>query len=131
MLFVVGDGIYSIEKVNGHNKNLSESERVELLSTLGAWIYLGALMLYSKYRIGVPIIYQDSTLVIFLITKVGGVARSKCLRARMNLGRDRRNGLYCICKINTWKGNKTIGGHWYVWQPEGGVLSFPFNLHGL
>ncbi len=86
-------------------------------------------MLYSEYRMGVPIIYQDSTLVILLITKVGGVARSKCLRARMNLGRDRRNGLYCICKINNWKGNKTIGGHWYVWQPpKVEACLFPSNL---
>jgi hypothetical protein len=35
----------------------------------------------------VPTIYQDSTSVISLVTRGGGVMRTKHLRARMNLGR--------------------------------------------
>ena len=35
-----------------------------------------------------PIIYQDSTSVISLITKGGGITQTKHLRARMNLGKE-------------------------------------------
>ena len=36
----------------------------------------------------IPIIYQDSTSVISLITQGGGVARTKHLRARINLAKE-------------------------------------------
>ena len=36
----------------------------------------------------VPVIYQDLTSVISLITQGGGVARTKHLRARINLARE-------------------------------------------
>ena len=35
-----------------------------------------------------PIIYQDCTSVIDLVTKGGGVVRTKHMRARMNVGRE-------------------------------------------
>jgi hypothetical protein len=35
-----------------------------------------------------PIIYQDSTSVISLITKGGGITRTKHMRARMHIGKE-------------------------------------------
>jgi hypothetical protein len=39
-------------------------------------------------KVPTPIIYQDSTSVISLITKGGGITRTKHLRARMHLGKE-------------------------------------------
>jgi hypothetical protein len=36
----------------------------------------------------VPVAYQDSLLVVGLVTKDGGVPRMKDLRARMNVGKE-------------------------------------------
>ena len=36
-------------------------------------------------RVALPIVYQDSTSVISLVTRGGGVTRTKHLRARMNI----------------------------------------------
>ena len=42
----------------------------------------------TKKSVPTPIIYQDSTSVISLITKGGGITRTKHLRARMHLGKE-------------------------------------------
>jgi hypothetical protein len=51
-----------------------------------------------------PIIYQDSTSVISLVTQGGGVTRTKHMRARVNLGKecfDEKRALiqYCHTKM--------------------------------
>jgi hypothetical protein len=50
----------------------------------------------------VPIVYQDSTLVILLITKGGGITRTKHIRARMFIAKELVELLdILVCYLNT------------------------------
>ena len=61
----------------------------------------------------VPIVYQDSTLVISLITKGGGTTRTKHLRARMyqakeSIDEGRTSVLYLSMKVMPSEGASKV-----------------------
>ena len=67
-------------------KSPTESELVALTD------YIGLVELFAEFvafitnsPVQIPVIYQDSTSVITLVTKGGGIVRTKHLRVRMNL----------------------------------------------
>ena len=67
-------------------KSPTESELVALTD------YIGLVELFAEFigfvtnsSVQVPVIYQDSTSVVTLVTKGGGIVRTKHLRVRMNL----------------------------------------------
>ena len=70
-------------------KSPTESELVGFSDKMGfaelVWEF--ACFLVGR-RLPVPIIYQDSTSVISLITQGGGTPRTKHLRARINLAKE-------------------------------------------
>ncbi len=39
-------------------------------------------------KVQIPVIYQDCSVVVTLVTKGGGITRTKHLRVRMNLGKE-------------------------------------------
>jgi hypothetical protein len=69
--------------------------------------------------IPLPIIYQDSTSVISLVTRGGGVTRTKHMRARVNLGKEcfdekRATVQYCNTKLMISDGaSKVLEGKEY------------------
>jgi hypothetical protein len=67
-------------------KSPTESELVALTD------YIGLVELFAEFvafvtnsLVQIPVIYQDSTSVIAIVTKGGGIVRTKHLRVRMNL----------------------------------------------
>ena len=85
-------------------KSPTESELVALTDNLGLIELFEEFVSFIQNRsMGIPIIYQDSTSVITLVTKGGGVVRTRHLRARMNLGQEAIQDkkvkiLYCPAK---------------------------------
>jgi hypothetical protein len=70
-------------------KSPTESELVALTDHISfAEAFAEFLGLIISEEVRAPTIYQDSTSVISLVTKGGGVVRTKHLRVRMNLGRE-------------------------------------------
>ena len=90
MITVGGAVVYlALRKQKCMMKSTTESELVGLTD------FLGMVKLFHEFvsfMIGqaalIPSIYQDSTLVISLITIGGGVTRRKHLRAMMNLAKE-------------------------------------------
>ncbi len=82
-------------------KSPTESELVALTDNLGLIELFEEFLSFIQNRsMETPTIYQDSSSVIMLITKGGGVVRTRHLRARMNLGQEaiqekRVKVLYC------------------------------------
>ena len=89
-IFVGGSVVYvSSKKQKGMTKSPTKAELVGFLENLGVVELVEDLTCFITNRQElVPVIYQDSTSVISLITKGGGIARTKHLRARMNLGKE-------------------------------------------
>jgi hypothetical protein len=71
------------------SKSPTEAELIALTDNLGL---IELFHEFAEFVMGTkvekPTIYQDCTAVISLITKGGGITRTKHLRARMNLGRE-------------------------------------------
>jgi hypothetical protein len=86
-IFVAGVLVFSASKKQSCiTKSPTESELVALSD------YIGFIELFHEFisflipdDIPVPIVYQDSTSVITLVTKGGGVTRTRHLRNRMHL----------------------------------------------
>ena len=81
----------------------TESELVGLTDNLGlVGLFYEFVCFLTGGRIGVPIVYQDSTSVISLITRGGGVTRTKHLRARMFIAKGLvESGEVLVCYLNT------------------------------
>lgn len=87
VIYVGGAAVYvASRKQKCVTKSPTKSELVALTD------YIGLVELFSEFvafitnsPISVPVIYQDSTSVIALVTRGGGVVRTKHLRVRMNL----------------------------------------------
>ena len=81
----------------------TESELVGLTDKLGlVGLFYEFVCFLMGGRIGVPIVYQDSTSVISLITRGGGVTRTKHLRARMFIAKGLiESGDVLVCYLNT------------------------------
>ena len=70
-------------------KSPTESELVALTDNIGFVELFEVFVSYITNReMGIPIIYQDSTSVITLVKKGGGVVRTKHLCARMHLEKE-------------------------------------------
>jgi hypothetical protein len=70
-------------------KSPTESELVALTDNVGfVELFEEFLSFLLNVKERTPIIYQDCTSVIDLVTKGGGVVRTKHLRARMNVGKE-------------------------------------------
>jgi len=86
-------------------KSPTEAELVGLTDNLGlVELFHEFLSFLFGEPIPLPIIYQDSTSVISLVTRGGGVTRTKHMRARVNLGKecfDEKRALiqYCHTKM--------------------------------
>jgi hypothetical protein len=86
-IFVAGVLVYSASKKRACiTKSPTESELVALLD------YVGFIKLFHEFissiimeNLPIPIVYQDSTSVITLVTKGGGVTRTRHLCNRMHL----------------------------------------------
>jgi hypothetical protein len=98
-------------------KSPTESELVALTDNLGLIELFEEFVSFIQNRsMGIPIIYQDSTSVITLVTKGGGVVRTRHLRACMNLGQEaiqdkKVEVLYCPAKKMRADGlTKTLEG---------------------
>jgi len=70
-------------------KSPTEAELVGLTDNLGlVELFHEFLSFLYGNPIPLPIVYQDSTSVISLVTREGGVTRTKHMRARVNLGKE-------------------------------------------
>jgi hypothetical protein len=70
-------------------KSPTEAELVGLTDNLGlVELFHEFLSFLFGKPIPTPIIYQDSTSVISLVTRGGGITRTKHMRARVNLGKE-------------------------------------------
>jgi hypothetical protein len=86
-IFVAGVLVYSASKKQACiTKSPTESELVALLD------YIGFIELFHEFissivmeKLPMPIVYQDSTSVITLVMKGGGVTRTRHLRNKMHL----------------------------------------------
>jgi hypothetical protein len=89
-VFVGGAMVFAASrKQKCMTKSPTESELVALTDNLGfVELFEEFVSFITNRDTVVPIIYQDSTSVITLVTKGGGVVRTKHLRARMHLGKE-------------------------------------------
>jgi hypothetical protein len=79
----------SVKKQKFMSNNPTETEPIVLMDNLGLIElfkeFLEFLMMSSMLT---PVIHQDCTVVITLVTKGGGITKTKHQRARMNKGRE-------------------------------------------
>jgi hypothetical protein len=90
VILVAGSLVYvSSKKQKCVTKSPTEAELVGLTDNIGLVELVHEFLEFVTMKsIPKPIIYQDSTSVISLITKGGGITRTKHLRARMHLGKE-------------------------------------------
>ncbi len=70
-------------------KSLTEAELVGLTDNLGLIVLFHEFVSFLVGKtVALPIAYQDSTSVVTLVTKGGGVVRTKHLRVRMHLAQE-------------------------------------------
>jgi hypothetical protein len=93
VITVGGAAVYvSLRKQKCMAKSPTEAELVGLTDNLGLVELLHEFLSFLLGRKAlIPVIYQDCTSVISLITIGGGVTRTKHMRARMNLGKESVN----------------------------------------
>ena len=97
-------------------KSLTEAELVGLTDNIGLVELVHEFVEFvTMESIPTPVIYPDSTSVISLITKGGGITRTKHLRARMHLGKEAYDNGSIHVKFKSTKDMKADG------------LSKPFN----
>jgi len=71
------------------SKSLMEAELIGLTNNLGfIELFQEFVEFLTGKRVNIPIIFQDCSAVVTLVTKGGGITRTKHLRARMNLGKE-------------------------------------------
>ena len=116
-ILVAGSLVYvSSKKQKCVTKSPTEAELVGLTDNIGLVELVHEFLEFVTMKsIPKPIIYQDSTSVISLITKGGGITRTKHLRARMHLGKEAYDNK---CIQVKYKGTKEM---------EADGLSKPFD----
>jgi hypothetical protein len=89
-VFIGGALVYAASrKQKCMTKSPTESELVALTDNVGfVELFEEFLSILLNIDERTPIVYQDCTSVIDLVTKGGGIVRTKHLRARMNVGRE-------------------------------------------
>ena len=105
VIITIGGGVVfvSSKKQKCMTASRTESELGGLTDNLGlVGLFYEFVCFLPGRRIGIPIVYQDSTSVISLITRGGGIMRTKHLRARMFIAK----GLFesedvLVCYLNT------------------------------
>jgi hypothetical protein len=71
------------------SKSPTEAELIGLTDNLGlVELFKEFVEFVTGHEVQVPIVYQDCKAVLSLVTKGGGITRTKHLRAKMNLGRE-------------------------------------------
>jgi hypothetical protein len=87
IVLVGGVGVlFTSRKQNCVSKSLTEAELIALLDNVGlVEMFHEFLSFVLNHKVGTPIVYQDNTSVISLVTIGGGIFRTKHLRARMGL----------------------------------------------
>jgi hypothetical protein len=90
VVFVAGILVYASSKKQGCvTKSPTESELVALTDNIGLVELFEELVTFlANDKIATPIIYQDSSSVVSLVTLGGGVTRTKHLRNRMHLAKE-------------------------------------------
>jgi hypothetical protein len=90
VVFVGGTLAYvSSKKQKCMSKSPTEAELIALTDNLGLLELFRELVSFLiMSQVPMPIVYQDCTTVITLVTKGGGITRTKHLRVRMNLGKE-------------------------------------------
>jgi len=90
VVFVAGILVYASSKKQGCvTKSPTESELVALTDNIGLVELFDDLVTFLvNDKIETPIIYQDSSSVVSLVTLGGGVTRTKHLRNRMHLAKE-------------------------------------------
>lgn len=90
MVLIGGTVVYvSSRKQKCIAKSPTEAELVGLTDNLGlVELFHEFLSFLYGHPIPLPIVYQDSTSVISLVTRGGGITRTKHMRARVNLGKE-------------------------------------------
>jgi hypothetical protein len=89
-IFIAGTLVYaSSRKQRCMTKSPTESELVALTDNLHlAELFHEFVEYITAGTVNKPVIYQDCTAVVQLVTTGGGVTRTKHLRARMNMARE-------------------------------------------
>jgi hypothetical protein len=79
----------SSKKQKCMRKSLTEAELIGLTDNLG---FVELFQEFVEFLVGrkvnTPIVFQDCSAVVTLVTTGGGITRTKHLRARMNLGKE-------------------------------------------
>jgi hypothetical protein len=90
VVFVAGMLVYASSKKQGCvTKSPTESELVALTDNIGlVELFEEFVAFLINETIATPIIYQDSSSVVSLVTLGGGVTRTKHLRNRMHLAKE-------------------------------------------
>jgi hypothetical protein len=79
----------SSKKQKCMSKSPSEAELIALTDNLRlVELFQEFMQFLTGKELPVPVIYQDCTAVVTLVTKGGGMARTKHFRARIHLGRE-------------------------------------------
>jgi len=109
VLFVIGGVVVyvSSRKQKCIAKSPTEAELVGLTDNLGLveLFHEFVSFLFGKL-IPVPIVYQDCSSVISLVTRGGGITRTKHMRARVNLGKecfDEKRAIVIYCNTKQMK----------------------------
>jgi hypothetical protein len=91
VLFIAGVLVYaSSRKQKCVTKSPTESELVALTDNLGLTeLFHEFVEFIMASQIKMPVVYQDSTSVIQMVTTGGGIVRIKHMRDRMNLAREK------------------------------------------
>ncbi len=80
---------FLLKKQKCMSKSPTEAELIGLTDNLGlVELFKEFVEFVAGHEVQVPIVYQDCKAVLSLVTKGGGITRTKHLRARMNLGRE-------------------------------------------
>jgi hypothetical protein len=77
-----------------------EAELIALMDNLGlVELFKEFLEFITQSKIPAPVVYQDCSAVVSLVTQGGGKTRTKHLRARMNLAKEMVDGGRVDAKI--------------------------------
>jgi hypothetical protein len=89
-IFVAGMLVYaSSKKQTCVTKSPTKSELVALIDNIGlVELFEEFITFLIKDKISTPVIYQDSSSVVTLVTHGGGVTRTRHLRNRMHLAKE-------------------------------------------
>jgi hypothetical protein len=102
VLIYVGDTLAYVasKKQKCMSKSPTEAELIALSDNLGlVELFKEFLEFITQSKIPAPVVYQDCSAVVSLVTQGGGKTRTKHLRARMNLAKEMVDGGRVDAKI--------------------------------